>query len=103
MIKAYLQVDKKTDKKYKVVICNTKKDTKKTIRFGAEGYSDYTKHKDKKRKDSYISRHKKNENWKKSGVETAGFWSRWLLWNKPTIKESIKDISDKFDIKIHRT
>jgi hypothetical protein len=33
-----------------------------------------------------------NENWSKSRIETAGFWSRWLLWNKSTIKESYKDI-----------
>jgi len=37
---------------------------KKTIHFGASGYSDFTKHKDKKRKDAYDARHKKLENWK---------------------------------------
>ena len=45
------------DKKLKAVI-----DNKKTIHFGASGYSDYTKHKDDTRKDAYIRRHKKNEN-----------------------------------------
>ena len=47
-------------KKLKAVI-----DGKKTIHFGVAGYSDYTKHKDPDRKDNYISRHKKNENWGK--------------------------------------
>ena len=46
------------DKKLKAVI-----DNKKTIHFGSSGYSDYTKHKDTERKDAYIQRHKKNENW----------------------------------------
>ena len=50
----------KKDKKLMAVI-----DGKKTIHFGAVGYSDYTKHKDPDRKDNYISRHKKNENWGK--------------------------------------
>ena len=34
--------------------------------------SDYTKHKDKERKDLYVDRHNKNEDWTNSGVKTAG-------------------------------
>ena len=60
--------------------------------------SDSTKHKDEARKQRYINRHKNNEIWSKSGVDTAGFWSRWLLWNKPTIKESYTDIKRRFNI-----
>jgi hypothetical protein len=41
-----------------------------------------------------------NENWTKSGLRTAGFLSRWILWNKPTILASIKDVEDRFNIKI---
>jgi hypothetical protein len=41
----------------------------------------------------------KGENW--NDPYTAGFWSRWVLWNKPTITESIKDIQKRFsNIKI---
>ena len=68
------------------------------IYFGAAGMSDFTKHKDEARKQRYINRHKKNENWGKSGIDTAGWWSRWLLWNKPTIKESYDDIENRFNI-----
>lgn len=71
----------------------------KTIHFGDSRYEDYTIHKDKKRKSNYEKRHK-NENWRISGIKTAGFWSKWLLWNKPTLKESIKDIHERFNIKI---
>ena len=71
--------------------------------FGQAGAKDYTLH-DKdirdSRKKAYIIRHKKREDWTKSGIHTSGFWSRHLLWNKPTIEESIKDIEDKFNIKI---
>ena len=68
------------------------------VLFGAAGYSDYTKHKDKDRKQRYIDRHKNNENWGKSGIDTAGFWSYYLLWNKPTIKEIYTDIKRLFSI-----
>ena len=68
----------------------------KHIYFGAVGYSDFTIHKDPDRKQRYINRHEKNENWTKSGIDSAGFWSRWLLWNKPTIKASYQDIKKRF-------
>ena len=66
--------------------------------FGQAGASDMTQHKNEARKILYINRHKNNENWSKSGADTAGFWSRWLLWNKPTIKESYMDIKKRFNI-----
>ena len=40
----------------------------KTISFGDAKYSDYTINKDPKRKENYINRHKKNEDW--NNVET---------------------------------
>ncbi len=77
------------DKKLKAVI-----DNKKTIHFGASGYSDYTKHKDDNRKDAYFQRHKKNENW--TDFKTAGFYAKHILWNKPSILESVKDTNKQF-------
>ena len=68
----------------------------KIIRFGAKGYTDYTLGATKKQKENYIKRHELREDWTKNGIYTAGFWSRWLLWNKPTIAESIKDIERRF-------
>jgi len=70
--------------------------TEKKVYFGAAGYSDFTKHKNEDRKNRYILRHQTNEDWGKSGIDTAGFWSRWLLWNKETIKESYDDIKKRF-------
>jgi hypothetical protein len=72
----------------------------KIVHFGAKGYEDFTTHGDESRKERYLARHKTNEDWTKSGIDTAGFWSRWLLWNKPTIKESVKDIEKRFGVKI---
>lgn len=72
----------------------------KTIHFGAEGYSDYTIHKDDDRKQRYIQRHQKKEDWGINGINTAGFWSKHLLWNKLTLKESVKDTENTFNIRI---
>ena len=80
---------KKPNKKFDAVIDKTK-----TVSFGAKGYSDFTIHKDEDRRDRYIKRHKTNENW--NDPTTAGFYSRWVLWNKPTMKESITDLNKKF-------
>lgn len=70
------------------------------IYFGAHGMSDFTIHKDEKRKERYINRHQKRENWNHSGINTRGFWSRWILWNKPSLKASIQDTQRRFGIKI---
>jgi hypothetical protein len=72
----------------------------KNIQFGSRAHENFTIHGDEKRKTSYLKRHSKNENWTKSGIDTAGYWSRWLLWNEPTIDESIKDIEKRFGIKV---
>jgi hypothetical protein len=82
----------KPDKKYYIVTNDNKK-----VCFGAAGMSDFTHHKNENRKNLYINRHK-NNTWSKSGIDTAGFWSGWLLWNKPTIKESYIDIKRRFNI-----
>jgi hypothetical protein len=55
------------------------------VHFGRQGYSDYTKHRDRERMERYLTRHRRRENWTRSGAKTAGFWSRWLLWSSPSI------------------
>jgi hypothetical protein len=66
------------------------------IDFGASGYQDFTQTHNLIAKKAYISRHRSRENWTLEGVHTRGFWSRWILWNKPTIQESIKDVNQRF-------
>lgn len=55
------------------------------VHFGRQGYSDYTKHKDRLRMERYLTRHRARENWTRSGAKTPGFWSRWLLWSSPSL------------------
>jgi hypothetical protein len=72
--------------------------TGKTIHFGAKGYQDYTIHHDPERRERYIKRHQVREDW--SNPNTAGFWAYWLLWNKPTLEESIDDVESRFGFRI---
>ena len=93
MIKYFPYKSDKPDKKYYIITSNNKK-----VYFGQASASDFTIHKDEARKQRYINRHKKNETWTISGRDTSGFWSRWLLWNKPSIKESYSDIKKRFKL-----
>ena len=71
-------------------------DRQYSVKFGRQGYSDYTIHKDEARKERYLDRHRKNENWNKP--DTAGALSRWVLWNLPTLKASIDDFKKRFSL-----
>ena len=86
-------ISKKSDKKF-LKKKNAVIDGKKTVSFGAAGYSDFTKHKDEERKERYIARHKVNQDWKDH--KTAGFYAKNILWNKPTVEASVRDTNNKF-------
>ena len=95
------------------------------VDFGASNYSNYTKHGNASRMRSYLRRHggkippklekmtnvrkihtdalkvrsSTTEDWTRSGVRTAGFWSRWLLWSKPTLEGAKRHITRRFGIR----
>ena len=89
----FVSVSKNPKKKYDVVSPEGK-----IIKFGDSDYEDYTIHKDKARKKAYLARHGVREDWEDLGK--AGAWSRYLLWNKPTLIQSIRYMERKFGIKI---
>jgi Family of unknown function (DUF5754) len=62
----------------------------RSVDFGLRGFSDYTIHKDHARMIRYLGRHRRRENWTPSGRYTPGFWSRWLLWSKPSLRAAQK-------------
>jgi hypothetical protein len=66
----------------------------KVVKFGAFGYDDYTQTGDKKQKRNYLARHRKREDW--TDPQTPGALSRWILWNKPSLDESIEHYVKKF-------
>lgn len=90
----YLSKSKKKGKKWTVYITPPGK----TIHFGASGMSDYTIHKDRKRMMRYNTRHRKRESWGCSGILSAGFWSKNLLWNKPSFSQSKRDIARRCNV-----
>jgi hypothetical protein len=118
-IKIKLQKSPDKTKKYRVTLPNGK-----SVNFGLTGYSDYTLHKNPLRMRSYVMRHggdpsllvrkstnpkfvqdkmlnitaSRKENWTKNGINTAGFWSRWLLWSHPTIPRAKREISKRFNV-----
>ena len=87
----------KPDKKLQVKL-ETDTGREKNIHIGARGMDDFTKTKDTEQKQRYIERHRAREDWRLSGLMSAGFWSRWLLWNKPTLRESVADVRDRFNV-----
>jgi hypothetical protein len=95
----FISLKDANDNKHKYVVTLLNKETgrEKTVRFGAFGMSDFTQHKDDKRKNNYIARHQVRENW--TDPSTAGFWSKNILWNLKTISASLKDTINKFQLK----
>jgi len=87
----------KSPKKDKKLRASFERDGRiKNIDFGAAGMSDFTKHKNPLRKERYIARHKSRENFNKP--DTAGALSRWVLWNKTSLKASIADYKRRFNL-----
>jgi hypothetical protein len=85
----------KSDKKDKKYVAKV---NDKNVYFGAVGYSDYIlSGGDDKKKQAYIARHKENEKWGITGIETPGFYARWVLWEKPTIQQSIDNLNKKYN------
>jgi len=92
----HLEIHVSTHGNHKYDAIFTRKDkTTKVIHFGDKRYEDYTQHKNKKRRELYILRHQKNENW--NNPESAGSLSRYILWGNSTdIQKNIKAFKKRF-------
>lgn len=93
---------RKSDRKEKKLML-IDNETNKKIHFGESGYMDYVKYikrdgleKANNRKQLYTNRHKKED---KSQIKPASL-SQFILWNKPNLRDSIKDYEKKYRIKI---
>jgi hypothetical protein len=95
---------KSGEKKFSAVFFDDKTGKKlKTVKFGSRPYENYTIHKDAARMKRYVDRHEKREDWTRSGKYTAGWWSRWLLWSKPSFTDALKLTEQKLGDKITYT
>ena len=110
----------KTDKKFRAILV----DLGKYVDFGGKGYYDFTIHREPERMRLYVQRHggfvtkkmlslerpkditntlihvkkSRKENWSKKGIDTAGFWSRWLLWSYPSMSKAKGFMKKEFGI-----
>ena len=83
------------DKKYMVLI------NRKLIHFGKSSEFNFTQTHDVNAKRIYLTKHPGlNDISKKDLLYKPSFWERWLLWNKPTKRESIRYLEDKMNITI---
>ena len=105
MEKFYLNKSDNKYKKYEMVMHSFKH----KHYFGQNNYRDFTLMNDKnsefylddknKRDDvkrAYLKRHSKDP----KGIHQPSTLSDMILWNKPTINESIKDYEKKYDVKV---
>ena len=90
----YITKSKGKNKKYDLLDSNKKY----ILSFGDNRYSDYTMHKDDDRK-NYLSRHGKEDHSAKN-IKSAAFMSAHLLWGKPTLQASIRDVNKRFNINV---
>ena len=99
MIK-YVKIEKlvNNSKKYRAIFYDENKKKVKTTSFGASGYEDYTMHKNAIRKQLYLNRHRKNEDW--NDFTSPGSLAKFILWNKTSINESIEDYLKKFKLSL---
>jgi len=96
MIDIVIQKSSNPKKKYDAIFNGGK-----TISFGANGYSDFILSKgDEMKRKNYINRHKK-EDWTRGNVESAAWLSRWILWEKSSLREAIQHANKMYkDVKI---
>jgi hypothetical protein len=65
------------------------------VKFGAKGYSDYTIHKDKERRERYRERHEKDLT--TQDPYKPGYLSYYLLWgDSPSLDTNVKKYNQKF-------
>ena len=87
--KYFPYVSDRPAKKFYIITNDNKK-----IYFGQSGYDHFTEgHLDERRKWAYISRHRRNENWSDSGINSSGFWAFHYLWLYPTYEQAMKRIN----------
>jgi hypothetical protein len=100
-MKVIISLSDKPNKRYTAIFYDTGGGKKvKTTHFGykdKDGFgSTYIDHKNDDKKDAYIARHKVNEDF--NDYMSAGSLSRYILWNKKTLRESISDYKRRFSL-----
>ena len=95
MITFQIFVSNMKNKKYKVIIYKNEEKIK-TVHFGDSRYNDFIEYNKinsklaNERKRLYLLRHKNDND---NNYLIASFWAKNILWNLPTLAQSIKSIN----------
>ena len=96
MVKMVIEKGTAKNKKLKAIFYDGDKKIK-TTQFGDSRYTDYTLSKDKKQRDKYRGRHKKDL--EKGDYKSAGHLSFYLLWGDSTsLNSNIKKYKKMFKL-----
>ena len=89
----YPYISDKPNKKLYIITNENKR-----VYFGAAGYEHYTEgHLDVKRRDQYLQRHQKNENW--NDYMSSGSLAYHLLWTEKSMAKAYNKYLAKFNLK----
>jgi hypothetical protein len=97
-----ISMTKANDGKHKYTAVFDINGKSKTTHFGAVGYKDFIQYskQDKSvaemKKNSYLARHKVNEDW--SDPTKAGTLSKYILWSEPSFSASLAKYKKHFKL-----
>lgn len=124
VISARIVKSPKKKKKWRAIV-ERADGTTRTVDFGASKMDDYTTHYDAHRMARYVARHggqgvnleatkrhsphrvhrdmsrvtrSDRESW--NDPETPGYWSRWYLWNEPSLRAAARAIKKRDGIRV---
>ena len=87
----YITQSDRPGKRYTAIFDNGKK-----VHFGSKGQA-YIDHMDKTKRENYLKRHIKREDW--SNQYTSGALSRWILWgDSGNINKNLIDFKKRFGL-----
>jgi len=91
----YLTESNRYNKKYAV-----KTPWGRTIHFGAKNLPDYTDHKLKESRDLWILNHKRRDSEKWNDFRNPEFWVRWVMYEKPDLREALSALANDQSVDI---
>ena len=94
-----IKISDRKDKKLKAIFYDDEGDKKKVVHFGSKGSSTYIDHKDDKIKKNWEARHSKIKGIDYSNPFKASTLSKYILWNKKNLRDSVADYKKRFKLK----
>jgi len=89
---------RRSDRKGKKLVAKFSLDngSERTVHFGSAVSTTFSEGASESKKSAYLARHKVREDW--TNALSRGALSRWILWNKRSLKASIADFKKRFKL-----